>query len=560
MNIGLDILEYLANPFMITDSDGKILRVSKSAESLIRLSGQSMPAYVSDIFDSSSSSEAPSVGEARSCILRMGDSLKSTHIFPFYSEWGEKDFLYLFDSPDVLKGMDFDLLLDHIDESIIIYNKEGVVEHVNKITEELTGFRKMKGKNPRDGVRYGDIEESITIRALETKKPLKMNVRWSKTGKTVTYTSIPFLGPNGEVEKVINTGRDVTKLLQLQEDLQKTADLKDHYLKRLSTLESLVGISTIVHSSDEMKWVVSTAIKAAKADSPVFIFGESGAGKEVVANLIHSSGDRNKRPFVGVNCSAIPSELLESELFGYEEGAFTGARRGGKKGLLEEASDGTIFLDEITEIPLQMQSKLLRVLEEQEFRRVGSILKIPLKARIVSASNMNNEELADSSKFRRDLFYRLNVIPIYVPPLRERRDDIFPLTRFFLKNINIKYNTSIKFSLHLMAKFYNYNWPGNVRELKNMVERLVVMAEKDEVDVQDYRLLSKFEQKKEPFEDGDISISKMMSLKTAHKILDEILIKKAMKETGKVSKAARLLGINPCTIFRKIKSENIRLE
>ncbi|MBI5604502.1 MAG: sigma 54-interacting transcriptional regulator, partial [Deltaproteobacteria bacterium] len=363
-----------------------------------------------------------------------------------------------------------------------------------------------------------------------------------------------------EIEKVINTGRDVTKLIQLQEDLRKAETLKDSYFNRLTELESLVGSNQIVYSSDQMRRIVSLAVKVAISDSPVFILGESGVGKELIADLIHKSSSRNKDPFIGINCSAIPLDLLEAELFGYEEGAFTGAKKGGKKGLFEEAKGGTIFLDEITELPFPMQSKLLRVLQEREFMPVGGTKVVLLQARIISASNMNQKQLSDSTKFRRDLFYRLNVIPIFIPPLRERREDILPLVRFFLKNMNLKYNTNIKISLSLMARLQNYHWPGNVRELKNIVEQLVVMADKDEVDVQDYLSLSRFEEEDGTLKDGDISVSGVMPLKTAFEKLEEILVKKAFRESGTITKTAQILEINPCTIYRKIRKGSIHLE
>jgi transcriptional regulator with PAS, ATPase and Fis domain len=319
-----------------------------------------------------------------------------------------------------------------------------------------------------------------------------------------------------------------------------------------------------------MKGVISLAMKAAQSDSPVFIWGESGVGKELIASLIHKAGKSNDHPFVGINCSAVPSELIEAEFFGYEEGAFTGAKKGGKKGLFQEANNGTLFLDEITELPLSMQSKLLRVLQENEFMRVGGTKTIPLKVRIISSSNLNREGLANPEKLRRDLYYRLNVIPIFVPPLRDRREDILPIVHFFLKNMNLKYNKKVKISLDILKRLNRYHWPGNIRELKNIIERLVVITEKHEVDLQDYLAACQLETQEPPAAtegqemffrgEGDLSSWSPMPIKTAFQKVEEMLIRKAYNETGSIKKTARLLEINPCTIHRKIKKGVIHLE
>lgn len=558
IGIDEDILESLAHPFIMTDDAGKIIKINEPAEMILQRAGVPASVFLSEI---AKLFQLDAGNESGFKAIRVGNLRHKVRKITIHLDQGPigRGTLYLFEMPDILKKMDFDTLLDYIDESIVIANPDGVIDHVNRIFNELTGFAGRKGFSLKVAVERGDMQESIAMQTVKSGKTEKMNVQF-KTGKTLTFTSIPFFGRNGEIEKIINTGRDVTKLIELQDDLQKTEGLKDHYYNRLSTLESLVGTNTIVHSSDKMKRVVSLAAKAAKSDSPIFIWGESGVGKELIADLIHKSSDRNKRPFVGINCSAIPSELLEAEFFGYEEGAFTGAKKGGKKGLFEEAKNGTLFLDEITEIPFAMQSKLLRVLQEREFIRVGGTKPIPLNARIISSSNLDKDQLADPVKFRRDLFYRLNVIPVFIPPLRERREDILPLVRFFLQNMNLKYNTNSRISLNLLVKFHNYDWPGNIRELKNIIERLVVTADKDEVTVEDYRAISQFEERNAVAGDEDIAVSRLMTLETAFQRVEEILLKKAFKEAGNITKTAEILGIDPSTIHRKIKKGLIRLK
>jgi transcriptional regulator with PAS, ATPase and Fis domain len=283
-------------------------------------------------------------------------------------------------------------------------------------------------------------------------------------------------------------------------------------------------------------------------------------GKEMIARMIHQSGNWSQGPFVSVNCSAVPSELLEAEFFGYEDGAFTGAKKGGRRGLFDEAEKGTLFLDEIGELSLGMQSKLLRVIQEHEYMRVGATKTTPADVRIISATNLSQERLMDGAGFRRDLFYRLSVIPIHIPPLRDRRDDILPLIRFFLKNLNLKYGTNVKIANSLIPRLYNYDWPGNVRELKNVIERLLVIAGSEEVGDAEYDLVNQLEMKKSPGRHKDISISRLMPLKQAMEQVEEILFKQAYQQNGSIEKTAEALGINPSTIYRKIKKGLIRLK
>ena len=555
LQIGRDFLNHLANLFILTDGAGNIVQMNEPIESLLRESGNPLPA---NIYEIAPALRPPLPDDQRSGRIKIGNMSKSLWACPVQIDPAREGWLYLFETPEILKKMDFDLFLDYIDDAIVVADHEAVMEHINVATRELTDINNTKGVSLVEEVRRGHLKESSTMRVLKTKKTERINVHYN-TGRTLTFTSIPLFDKNGDILKVISTGRDVTKLIQLQEHLRETEDLKNCYYNRLSTLESLVGSNTIVHSSDGMKRVVSLAIKAAKSDSPALIWGESGVGKELIADLIHRSSNRKKRPFIGVNCSAVPSELIEAEFFGYEEGAFTGAKKGGKKGLFEEAGNGTLFLDEITELPFPMQSKLLRVLQEREFMRVGGTKVIPLQARIISSSNLTKNQLSDPTKFRRDLFYRLNVIPLFIPPLRNRREDIFPLVHFFLKNMNLKYNGNIKISLHLMTRFYNYHWPGNVRELKNIIERLIVTADKEVVDIQDYLAISQLEEKEETGGDNGIAVSMLMPLKTAQQKMEELLIRKAFKESGTIPKAAEILGIAPSTIYRKLEKGLIRL-
>ncbi|MGP8014009.1 MAG: sigma-54 interaction domain-containing protein, partial [Smithella sp.] len=309
--------------------------------------------------------------------------------------------------------------------------------------------------------------------------------------------------------------------------------------------------------------VIRMGWKAAATSSPVLIWGETGVGKEIVASVIHQTSTRNDKPFVVINCASIPDELLEAELFGYEEGSFTGAKRSGRKGILEEAHEGTLFLDEIGELPLKMQSKLLRFLQEGTFKRIGSNKTQSVDVRILSATNLTVDQLLSSKHFRQDLFYRIAVVPIFVPPLRERKEDIFPLINYFIKKFNLKYTTEIKLPVRQINRLYNYEWPGNVRELKNVIERIAILyasQELSEEDLESILNINPNEDNKEvpAFERPVTALPS--SLKKATERFEENLIRQAYKETGSIVKAAKALGINPSTIHRKLSSGVIKLD
>ncbi len=555
-----DILKQMANPVLLADKEGHILMLNGPAESMLQTAG--FPSIFSiaeiDPLFGKEESSGPLRGPRN---IKIGKVSRRITVFSVGVDGNEEGHLYLFDMADIMKLMDFDTFLDYIDVAIGIVDQDGVLEHLNDTLSKYIGVdaKEWIGKDLHDLVEEHALSDAASLNALKAKKPMSTNVTYG-SGITLQFQSIPFFDKQGEIKKVVSTGRDVTRMIQLESDLSSSETLKDQYYKRLNSLEVLLGRDKIVYSSEQMKRVAQVAVKAGKFDSPVFLWGESGVGKEMIAKMIHQSGNRAQGPFVGVNCSAIPSELLEPEFFGYEEGAFTGAKKGGRKGLFDEAEKGTLFLDEISELPLGMQSKLLRVIQEQEFMRVGSNKTIATDVRIIASTNLSREQLADATRFRRDLFYRLSVVPIYIPPLRDRRDDILPLIRFFLKSLNLKYGTDIRITNSLIPRFYHYDWPGNVRELKNVIERLLVVAGSDEVGDAEYELVNQLEMKKSPGQEADISITRLMPLKEAMEKVEEILFKRAYQESGSIEKTAELLGINPSTIYRKINKGRARFK
>lgn len=339
----------------------------------------------------------------------------------------------------------------------------------------------------------------------------------------------------------------------------------------------------IIGESQPIRKVFEVVEKAAPAESTVMVFGESGTGKEMIARALHANSLRADKSFIAVNCAAIPHELLESELFGYEKGAFTGASNK-RIGRLELANEGTIFLDEIGDMPMTLQVKLLRVLSEREIDRIGGSSSIHIDVRVIAATHRNLEQAVQNGKFREDLYYRLNIIPIFIPPLRERKSDIPLLVTYFLKRFNAaKYGLEKTISKEAVDILINYGWPGNIRELANFMERMVVLSPGREItprDLPDKVLGEAHRERWAPLEDPEFdespaqalqkSLKKTyamslpnegMNLKSAVENFERGLILEALGKTDWVkNKAANLLGLNRTTLVEKLKKMNIRRE
>jgi transcriptional regulator with PAS, ATPase and Fis domain len=390
----------------------------------------------------------------------------------------------------------------------------------------------------------GFIKPVIATRVIATKERVTALQRTHK-GKTILATGIPLFDEEGNVRRVIINSRDMTELMRLQAEL---ADTQDHLQRAQSEVANLrqnqLRLDGIVLQSDVMQRTARLALRVAKSDATVLLTGESGVGKEVVARLIHKESSRASGPFIKINCGAIPRDLLESELFGYEGGAFTGALKKGKPGLIELADGGTLFFDEIGELPLDMQVKILHVLQDRTIVHVGGTDAVTVDIRIIAATNRELEQLVQARAFRSDLFYRLNVVPIEIPPLRKRREDILALLQQYLAEFNTRYATNRRLSPKAVGDLIDYDWPGNVRELRNMVERLVVTAIDDTIDRDDL----------------PAHLSVRMALPETTGLKDQLLAYEAMlvchaiKEFGNTRAAARHLGISQSSMVRKLKA------
>lgn len=311
------------------------------------------------------------------------------------------------------------------------------------------------------------------------------------------------------------------------------------------------GKKQLLFQSPKMKAVLELVRKVSFVDSTVLILGDTGVGKSHVARLIHQYSPRSNRQFATVNCGAIPETLIEAELFGYTAGSFTGGAKDGKPGIFQSVTGGTIFLDEIGEIPFHLQSKLLEVIQENHIRPIGSVESIPVDVRIIAATNQNLEEMVKKKLFREDLFYRLNVVPIHIPPLTERKEDLDVLITQFLNAFVQKYGTQKILSPEVMNAFYQYDWPGNVRELENLIERIYITSEEDVIRLHDLpKSISSLPQQSEDTEQAPISF---LPLKEAKQRVENELISNAYKMYQNTYKVAEVLQVNQSTIARKVK-------
>lgn len=445
----------------------------------------------------------------------------------------------------------------HSRDGLYVVDGEGITLRVNPAYETLTGFNaeQFLNRDVRELEREGYFYPSVASEVLETRKT-KTIIQEYKTGGTALVTGSPIYDENGKVIRVISNIRDISELAKLYEELLYNKNLVNQYSKMIADMNSLERQGFIAES-EEMITIVETAKRVANVDSNILILGESGVGKGNVAKLIASLSDRSDKPFITVNCSAIPEQLMESELFGYAPGAFTGASKTGKMGLIEAANGGVLFLDEIADVPLQLQSKLLLFMESKEVTRVGAVKATPVDVRIIAATNADLWERVKAKQYREDLYYRLNVIPIHVPPLRQRQGDIIPMCSYFLSRINKKNGTKKTISPEVMELLLSYPWPGNVRQLKNLLERVAVLSMGDVIKIEDLPkdFLQKGELNRQA--DGISDIEFPFSIQNKLDDIEKRWIKQAMEQGGSIRRSAELLGLTPSSLYRKLKKYDI---
>lgn len=455
---------------------------------------------------------------------------------------------------------DFEEILEGSFDGILVTDVEGKVIFVNDSYERVAEIKKsdLEGKYMRDLINPVWMPESVAhIVARERTVVSKRQV--VKSGRHIMVTGKPIFDSKKNIKKIVINARDITEIYNLTEELQKARENEKLYINRFTT--PLQGTDDsgqkILAISEAMKHVLSLAEKVANFHATVLILGESGVGKEEVAKFIHDNSMRKDEPFVVVNCGAIPDNLLESELFGYEKGAFTGAMQTGKQGLFEAAAGGTIFLDEIGEMPLDFQVKLLRFLESKEVRRVGAVDAKIVDVRVIAATNRDLFEMVQEGTFREDLYYRLNVVQIDVPPLRKRIDDIMPLASLFLNRYNKKYGQEKQLTYDLVKALERYPWPGNVRQLKNIMENMVIVSNNEYLQTEDLPWNEKSKKSGMNRTISSLVENEELGLNEAVEELERQILAKAKESCGTTRKIAEKLKVNQSTVVRKLQKYNL---
>ena len=443
-------------------------------------------------------------------------------------------------------------------DGIVVYDGDGRVRTMNEVAAFYDGVKAedVIGMHYTEMIKTGILDRSVVPEVMKAKKKVSALVKVRRTNKTLLVTGAPAFDEAGNISLIVVSFHDMTQLNNIHEQLEQSRMVADKYEEELAELSlSELDKHKMVMESESMRQVAQMAIKLAKMEaSDILISGESGTGKGLLAKFMHKSSKRVKKSFIQINCAAVPENLLEAELFGYEKGAFTGANDRGKAGLFELAHEGTLFLDEIGDMPLSIQAKLLKYLDDHKVMRLGSVKPKTIDCTIIAATNRILGDLVKEKKFREDLFYRLNTFPIELPPLRERPEDVFEMTRYFLKKYNTQYRVKRKITSDGIEKMQSYPFRGNVRELKNIIKKAVVLSERQKIDPIVIKSLQMTEKRVEKI---------VPEKKRKRKLTDEILtlekhmIKDAMKHCRNLREIAHELGISEPTAFRKMKKHGL---
>lgn len=558
-----EILDFTPNGIVAINREGRIILFNKAAAQIIGFSQeQVLGKRVDDVVPNTKLLEIMETGRvehnqrmvvnnhvifsSRSPIKRGEEIVGAVGIFQDISELEE-----LSHQLDTVKEINKELeaVIESVDDGIVVADKQGFILRVNNAYQNITGItaEEYVGKHVHDLVKEGYINRSISDVVI--KRQSRVNIVDVRNGKELLLTGNPVFNESGELVRVVTAIRDVTELNNLKEQLAKSEQIRDKYYHELEHLRSQQPFSKIITRNPEMKKKLDQAFYVAQVESTVLILGESGVGKDLLARLIHRASKRARQPFIKINCGAIPASLLESEFFGYEPGAFTGALKEGKPGLFELAHGGTLFLDEVGELPLDLQVKVLRSVQDKEITKLGGKKIISLDVRIISATNRDLEEMVRNKMFRQDLFYRLNVVPILLPPLRERKEDILTLVAEFLGKFNKRYGYQKWIHPDVMQCFLSYDWPGNIRELENIIERLVVTCRDDCITTE---ALSGFTTSLADRAGKNLSYFKQILENEEKQIISE-----AYRKAGSTRKAAKMLGISQSCVVKKMKKYGI---
>lgn len=444
-------------------------------------------------------------------------------------------------------------IIDSSFDGFHITDNQGKTLRINKAFERITSIpiSDLMGKTIAELVDAGVYCHDVLKLVLEKREPVTISQE-SKPGNTVIITANPVFDEQGNLFRIVINVRDISELNDLRQQLEQARTLSHHYQEELNRYNLA---DQFVIRSKESRDLADLCVRLGQVDATVLIKGESGVGKEFAAQIIHSNSNRRDKPMIKVNCAAIPESLFESELFGYEPGAFTGASKEGKPGFFEAAHGGTLLLDEIGEMPLSTQAKLLRAIQDKVITRVGGTKPIKVDVRLIAATNRNLQEMVQNKEFRRDLYFRLNVIPVTVPPLRDRKVEIPFLVDHFVKRFNAKYGFKKRIDERQIKALMNYDWPGNVRELENLIERVLVTSPGNVI-----RHINLHDFDHADYEAINYEHFIGFKLQTAIEQLEKYLIQNSLETLGTTRKAAQELGVSQPTIVRKAAKYNIPLK
>lgn len=459
---------------------------------------------------------------------------------------------------------DFINILESSYDGIYITDGNANTIYLNEAYEKMTGISRdeLLGKNMKELVKNKLYDCSGSLLVLETREKISLRQKVVKSNKEILITSTPVFNED-EIRYIITNVRDISDLASLQKRLRKVENLNKEYELALSVMKN--QMYGMINNEDirnpKMIKLVEKILKLSKIDVPIMLGGETGVGKTYFAKYIHMNSNRKDKEFISLNCGAIPKSLIETELFGYVAGAYTGASNKGKAGVFEMANGSTIFLDEIGEFDLEMQVKLLKVLEEGEIKRVGSDKTIKVDFRLITASNKNLKEMVKEGKFREDLYYRISNFPIIIPPLRERKEDIIQMILYFLNIFNEKYKLKKYFSHTVLEEMKKYSWPGNIRELRNVIEQSMILSNSDEINFIIWNGSNEekifLEEKKE---ENYIEYLKKLILDNGYSLkeitgkIQKDIIESFLAQEKKQKNVAEILKVDEATISRKIKN------
>jgi PAS domain S-box-containing protein len=454
----------------------------------------------------------------------------------------------------------FETIFHSSSDGIWVCDGKGVVININKASETLNGIRArdVVGHHIKDLVERKVFDQSVTTRVMATGKRQTVMQHILKTDKYLLSTGTPSLTEDGKIALIVVNERDMTELNLLRREFEESQQAREKYRQELTDISLLELLrNDIVAESTAMRRILQMAMKLSHIGaSNILILGESGTGKGLLARMIHKHSARSDHPLVEINCAALPENLLEAELFGYEKGAFTGAGEKGKIGLFELAQGGTLFLDEIGDMPLSLQAKLLKYLDNREIRRVGGTRSIKVECAIIAATNRDLAALVADKSFRQDLYYRLNAFILKIPPLRERREDIAGLTRFYLSEANRTYKCAKTISPRAVRCLREYQFPGNVRELRNILENAVVMSNDDQISEFILDSVSTSSTPASPDSLVSYAIGKEDIGRKMQAYERELLIE-AKKQCRTTREVALRLGISQPSVVRKFKQHKI---